>query len=131
MPRFRYFGILFVEVLLSALFALQGLLKLTGSTVWIARFRAWGYPEGFYLVVGFIELVGAIALLIPKTRLVGAGLLVVVMVGATITHLRHAEIQALSTTVILSLLLLDIFFRRRLAGGGAALRPQAQSLDRK
>jgi hypothetical protein len=66
MDRFRSIAIWFLQFLLAALFAIQGIMKLTGSSAWISRFNAWGYPDHFYLVVGLAELLGAIALLIPR-----------------------------------------------------------------
>jgi putative oxidoreductase len=112
--RPKALGLLALEILLAALFALQAVMKLGGATVWVARFRAWGYPEGFYLVVGAMEAIGALALVIPKTRLAGACLLAIVMVGAIVTHVRNRELQVLSAGAILVLLLFDAIARRNL-----------------
>jgi hypothetical protein len=36
---------------------------------WIEMFRNWGFPDKFYLVIGALELVGAIGLVIPRISL--------------------------------------------------------------
>ena len=101
-----------LQLLLAALFAIQGIMKLSGSPAWISRFRAWGYPDRFYLVVGLAELLGAVLLLIPRLARIGAVMLLVVMVGATATHLIHREPQILTTMVLATLLAIVLYMRR-------------------
>jgi len=95
-----------LQSLLAALFAIQAILKLDGSQAWITRFRAWGYPGHFYLVVGLAEASGAILLLIPRLAKFGVQLLIGVMVGAAATHLIHHEPQVVTTLVLAVLILL-------------------------
>ena len=52
MRRVRSIAVWVLQFLLAALFAIQGIVKLTGSPTWIARFKGWGYPDYFYLAVG-------------------------------------------------------------------------------
>jgi putative oxidoreductase len=111
MRGFRLIAVWFVQILLAALFALQGVMKISGSQTWLARFKAWGYPEHFYLVVGVIELAGAIALLVPRVASYGAALLIAVMAGAAVTHATHGERQIV-TNVILMILLAIVFYLR-------------------
>jgi hypothetical protein len=61
--------------------------KLLGQQGWLQRFAEWGYSPRFASGVGMLELVGAGLLLFPSLAFYGAGLLVVVMAGATWTHL--------------------------------------------
>ena len=56
MKRFRLVAVWILQSLLAAFFAVQTVVKLGGSQAWITRFRAWGYPDHFYLVVGLAEL---------------------------------------------------------------------------
>jgi putative oxidoreductase len=81
-----------------ALWLVSGLMALmmTGSGVakfmeasWQRMFRAWGYPEHFYLVIGAIEAIGGLGLLVPKTATPSALILMVVMIGAAITRMLH------------------------------------------
>ena len=83
-----------------------------GVPVWVTRFRAWGYPEHFYLVVGALEGLGAIALVVPRIAKYGALVLLGVMLGAAVTHALHREPQVI-TTVVLGAMLAFIFYARR------------------
>jgi putative oxidoreductase len=109
--RFKSICCWVLQLLLAAFFAIQGIVKLSGSPAWISRFRAWGYPDRFYFVVGLAELLGAVLLLIPRLAKFGAVMLVAVMVEATATHLIHGEPQM--TTVVLATLLAIVLYIRR------------------
>ena len=104
MRMLRLIVVWILRFLLAALFAIQGIIKLTGSPAWISRFHEWGYPDHFYLVVGVAELLGAIGLLIPRLANFGVLVLAVVMIGATATHVVHREPQVITTLVVLALL---------------------------
>jgi uncharacterized membrane protein YphA (DoxX/SURF4 family) len=112
MNRFKSICGWVLQSLLAALFAIQGIVKLSGSSVWISRFRAWGYPDRFYFVVGLAELLGAVLLLIPRLAKFGAVMLIVVMAGATVTHLIHREPQFVTTIVLVALLAIVLYMRR-------------------
>jgi len=101
----------FVQVLLALLFAVQGTVKLMGSPNWVARFSRWGYPSHFYLLIGGIELAGAVLLVIPRLSKFGMLLLAGVMLGAAGTHLVYREPQIVTTLVLLTLLLALLYFR--------------------
>ena len=115
MTRLRYVAAWIVQLLLAALFVAQGVTKLNGSPAWISRFRGWGYPDHFYIAVGLAELLGAIAMLVPKLTTFGASLLIVVMAGATATHAVHREPQIITTLVILTVLIVSLYIRRSTA----------------
>lgn len=74
-----------LTILLAVLMAGPGSQKFTGNT-WERMFRQWGYPDGFYLVIGAIEVAGGIGLLIPKLASYSALVLIVVMIGAAATQ---------------------------------------------
>jgi putative oxidoreductase len=119
--RFKSICCWVLQLLLAAFFAIQGIAKLSGSPAWISRFRAWGYPDRFYFVVGLAELLGAVLLMIPRLAKFGAVMLVAVMVGATATHLIHGEPQIMTTVVLATLLAIVLYIRRgtaaRASGG--------------
>src|SRR6266481_3457264 len=104
MNKVKLIALWIVQFLLAALFAIQGIVKLVGSHVWVSRFSGWGYPDHFYLAVGLAELLGAIALLIPRLVKFGALLLIAIMSGATVTHIVHGESQVATTLVLFVLL---------------------------
>jgi uncharacterized membrane protein YphA (DoxX/SURF4 family) len=60
----------------------------------------WGYPFWFRFVVGAGELLAAALLVIPhrRFRFVGAATLVVILVGAVITHVANQDPLAESTS---------------------------------
>ena len=122
MNRLRSIALWILQFLLAALFAVQGMIKLSGSPTWVARFSGWGFPDHLYFAVGFAELIGAIALLIPRLAKFGSLLLIVVMAGATVTHAIHRERQVITTLVLLALLAIILYMRR-----GAAARPSRLS----
>jgi uncharacterized membrane protein YphA (DoxX/SURF4 family) len=94
------------------MFGIQGIAKLTSSTNWVTRFRAWGYPDHFYFVIGAVEVVGAMMLLVPKLAGFGGIILICVMIGATATHVLNDEPQVLSAVMIMALLMIVTYMRR-------------------
>jgi len=119
-----------LQVLVGATFLMVGTGKFW-QPVWPGRFAHWGYPDGFHLVVGVLEVAGAVCLLVPRSSAYGAALLMVVMTGAALTHLAHGEMRQLSAPLVfLVLLALVAWLRRRSAlppsgGRSAVAEPQA------
>jgi uncharacterized membrane protein YphA (DoxX/SURF4 family) len=66
-----------------------GLGKFRQPEMWRPLFAAWGYPAWFMLVVGGVEMGGAISLFIPRVAAYGALVLAVVMLGALATLMTH------------------------------------------
>jgi len=56
------------------------------GTFWQQSFARWGYPDGFYMVVGSAELVGGLLLLVPKLSSYAALGLMGIMICASATH---------------------------------------------
>ena len=76
-----------VQVVLAGLFLLAGGSKLAGAAAMVALFDAVGVGQWFRYVTGGIEVVSAMALLVPALAPFGAAALVPTMVGAIATHL--------------------------------------------
>ena len=76
-----------VQVVVAGLFLLAGGSKLAGAAAMVALFDAIGVGQWFRYVTGFIEVTGAVALLVPALAPFGALLLALTMVGAITTHL--------------------------------------------
>ena len=86
--RARRFTEWTIVAILSLSFLGSGFPKIDPGPGMVRRFEAWGYGTGFATVVGIVELLGGLLILVPKTRRLGAGLIVIDMVGAIYTHLR-------------------------------------------
>ena len=93
-----------LAVLLAVLMVGPGSQKFT-SPVWERMFRTWGFPDGFYLVIGAIEVVAGIGLLIPKVASASALLLAVVMAGAAATQILRGGRNGVGEIVFMLLLL--------------------------
>jgi putative oxidoreductase len=76
-----------VAGLLTLAFAGAGVSKLTGQPQMVGLFEAIGMGQWFRYLTGTLEVLGAVLLVVPKGRAVGAALLLSVMLGAIVTHL--------------------------------------------
>jgi len=96
-------GTWILTLLLAVLMAGPGSQKFT-SPVWERMFRTWGYPDGFYLVIGAVEVIGGIALLIPRVASYSAIMLAIVMAGAAATQILRGGRSGVGEIVFASLL---------------------------
>jgi putative oxidoreductase len=101
-----------LQVGLATLFILAGLAKFT-SPLWPRMFTRWGYPDGFYLIVGVVEVLGAVALLVPRLAAPSASMLLAIMLGALVTHVRYGETGRVPEVAILAVLLGCVIYLRR------------------
>ena len=105
-----------LQILLALLFLAAGSGKFLGSEVWQQKFLDWGYPNNFYLVIGAVETIAAILLLIPKFTRYAVMLLVVVMLGAAMTHLFNNQApELIRPGIFLVFLSTLIYFRKEKA----------------
>jgi len=104
MKRLATAGKWLITILLAVVMVGPGSQKFT-SPVWERMFRTWGYPDGFYLVIGAIEVVGGIGLLIPKLASFSALTLAAVMAGAAATQLLRGGRNGVGEIVFMLLLL--------------------------
>ena len=112
-----------LQILLGLAFLWVGATKFL-SAGWVERFASWGYSESFLYLIGAFEVLGGIGLLIPKTASYAASGLIVVMIGATITHLVHGEMNYTFTLIIIALLSIVLYARRP-----AFLRRQPRAME--
>lgn len=113
MSRNRTILLWVLQILLAALFLMTSIFKLTSQPGAVEMFENYGYLDNFYLLVGAIELLGAICLLIPKVAGYGASALIVIMIGASLTHLVNAEVPRVLFTGTLMILLALVGWVRR------------------
>jgi putative oxidoreductase len=85
----------------GAMFLFAGGLKLTGAPEMVGLFDAIGVGQWFRYVTGSIEVVSAVALLVPAWAAFGALLLIPTMLGAVVTHLFIVGGSAVPATVLL------------------------------
>ena len=112
MKYLRTGGKWLLQLLLAVLMAGPGQDKFR-SPNWERMFRVWGYPDGFYLVIGAVEVVGGIGLLIPKLASYSALMLAVVMAGAAFTQIFRGGRNGVGEFVFMSLLLVIAALRWR------------------
>lgn len=94
--------------LLGAFALLAGGTKVGGTETQVEAFEHYGYPQWFRVVTGGLEIAAGVALLaalvtVPILALAGSLLLVGVMSGAVVTHVRIDD--PVSTTAIPAMLL--------------------------
>jgi putative oxidoreductase len=89
------------QIALAGLFLFSGGLKLTGAPELVALFDAIGIGQWFRYVTGSIEVVSAVALVVPAWAAFGALMLIPTMVGALVTHLFIVGGSAVPATVLL------------------------------
>jgi len=105
-----------LSILLALAFLAAGIPKLLGDAAWVLKFHNWGYSNWFVLAIGCLEVAGGILLLIPRLASYVAAMLIVVMIGATYTHVVSAQAsQAIRPLLFLCLLGIVGWQRRRQA----------------
>ena len=103
-------------LLLAFIFIPQGLAKFSDTSGWAKAFRVWGYPDWFRIAIGVIELAAVSLLLLPRTAIVGASFIIVVMLGGMGTHIiKEGGRHITSEVVPLVLATIVLVIRRRAA----------------
>ena len=75
------------QVALALMFLMAGGSKLAGVPAMVSLFDAVGLGQWFRYVTGVIEITSGIALLVPRTAVFGALLLIPTMLGAIVVNL--------------------------------------------
>lgn len=81
-----------VSWVLAAAFVAAGATKLVGLEFHKKAFRDLAYPQWLRVVVGAVEVTGALLLLLPAVRPLGAAMLVVVTLGAVHAHVFRERV---------------------------------------
>lgn len=90
--------------IVALVFLFAGASKLMSWAPQPQNFELWGLPDWMMYGTGLAELVGAVLLVIPLTRVIGAGVLVGIMVGALGVHVLNGEFSSLYGPVVLAAL---------------------------
>jgi len=75
-----------IQIGVAGMFFMAGGSKLSGSEQMVQLFQAIGLGQWFRYLTGFMEVSGAVLLLLPGLSGLGAALLTGVMAGAVATH---------------------------------------------
>ncbi|HVI00392.1 MAG TPA: DoxX family protein [Enhygromyxa sp.] len=86
-----------ISGLLAFLFIVSGGAKFVGMMH--EQFQAWGYTRDFAVMIGIMEMLGAVGLLFKRTAGWAALGLMVIMLGAAWTHATRQEYVALTTPI--------------------------------
>ena len=87
--------------------------KLIHPTAWARHFIRWGYPGWFWLAIGILEVVAALALLVPRAASVAAIVLAVTMVSAVATFLHAGEAPRMLGPLLVLPFLCAVAYMRR------------------
>jgi uncharacterized membrane protein YphA (DoxX/SURF4 family) len=111
-PRWRNYGLWGLKALLALIFLAAGGAKLAGVPMMVANFEVIGFGQWFRYLTGTLEVIGAIALLVPAYAGLGALLLAPIMICAAIAHTVVLPGSALPALVLLALSLVVLYSER-------------------
>jgi uncharacterized membrane protein len=85
-----------LAALLAIVFLFAGGVKLAGSPAMVKEFTQIGIGQWFRYLTGFLEVTGALGMLIPRYRFWAALQIAVVMIGATTANLTVLHLPSLA-----------------------------------
>jgi uncharacterized membrane protein YphA (DoxX/SURF4 family) len=103
-PNKARIGRIILSALLGLAMAGSGIMKLMDAQAFLDAGPDLGVPVWLIPIIGIIELGGAIALQVPRTRFWAALTLGGTMLGAVITHLIAADVAGIVPAAILGLI---------------------------
>ncbi len=101
-----------ISALLALSFLFAGYHKIPPGTGMVKRFEAWGYSADFALLIGVLELISGMLVLVPKLAAYGGFFIVVLMAGATYTHMSTGIGSPMFAIIYLVLALVLIYLRK-------------------
>ena len=98
-----------LRVVVALLFLYVGIDKFSGARVWVRIFDAIGVGQWFRYLTGALQVGGATLVLVPRTSLLGIGILACTMLGACIAWLTVLHSPAtMATPAALFVMLLAV-----------------------
>ena len=110
--RGRVIGAWIIQGLLAAAFLAAGGAKLAGVPMMVQIFDQIGMGQWFRIVTGLVEVIGAVALVVPGFAALGAAWLGATMFVAVLTHLFILHSSAMPALILLTLNVLVVWLRR-------------------
>jgi uncharacterized membrane protein YphA (DoxX/SURF4 family) len=111
--RVKVIGSWILRGLLALVFAAAGSAKLAGAPMLVTEFDTIGLGQWFRYVTGLTEIAGAVLLILPRTPVYGALILLGVCCGALIAQLGPLHGDVIHVFVLAALLLLALWLTRR------------------
>ena len=108
-------GIWTLRVLMGALFLSAAAMKQSSQPMEVAAFNQVGLGQWFRYFTATLEFAGGVAVLIPRFSIIGAGVLLLVDVGAFVAQIRVLHQDWIHAVVIAALLLWLIQLQRKTA----------------
>jgi len=106
--------------IIGLLFLAAAAMKLTSQPPMVAEFQTVGLGQWFRYLTGSLELVGAAALLVPRSSMIGAMILLMVDIGAFAAQIAILHMDWVHTVIIGGAIGLLMYLQRQ-----ALLRKQA------
>ena len=94
-------------------FLFAGVTKLAGTEMQIKNLESWGYPLWLRFPIGIIELVFAVAILIPRYRKLTIFGTFTWMVAAVITHLQAGQASMIGGALLFGFWAAVILFLKK------------------
>lgn len=108
----RRIGAWTLQAIIAAAFLAAGAAKLAGVPFMVDLFTQIGLGQWFRVVTGVVEVVGAVALLVPGLASLGALWLGGTMIGAVATHVFVLHTSPVPAIVLGVLNALVVYLRR-------------------
>ncbi|MEX3984820.1 DoxX family protein [Paraburkholderia sp. EG287A] len=81
--------------LLAAGFFGAGLFNAIGTPASQSDYARWGYPRWWGRLTGALEMLSAVLIALPATRMIGLALGAIIIAAAVLTVLRHRDFSHL------------------------------------
>ena len=81
-------------------FLQQGSAKFSDTSGWAKAFAFWHFPVWFRVLIGCMEVGGALLLVTRRTAPIGAAMIAVVMLGAMGTHIYKGHPGQVTSEVV-------------------------------
>jgi putative oxidoreductase len=111
-PRSANIAVWVLRVVAAALFLFAGFMKLSGQPMMVAEFDTVGLGQWFRSFTGLLEVVGAVATLIPAVSALGAVLLLLVDAGAFVAQVGVLHMDWIHPIVIGAVIAALIYLQR-------------------
>lgn len=105
-------GIWVLRILLGLAFLFVSFMKLSGQPNMVAEFETVGFGQWFRYFTGALELIGGLAVLVSRTSVFGAILLLTVDMGAFVAQVAILHMDWIHCVVIAALIVLLIYLQR-------------------